>query len=129
MASISEILSRKWPDSEWVLPSGRYSSLIWLSEGEKPTEAEIMAHASEIDAINRRYRMVVTPRQFRLALDAAGLLDAADALASQASRAVRVSWEYAVKIERTSPFIDQFATVLGLTAEQVDAIFDAAAFL
>ena len=127
MASISEILSRKWPGTEWVLTADDYSTLLWLSETPKPTEQEIRAFSDEVDQLERRYRMRVTPLQFRLALDAAGLLDDCEAVVAQAPRAVQLSWEYAVTIERTNPFIDQFAAVINKTAEEVDAIFEAAA--
>lgn len=127
MALLSEILSLKWPGVEWMLTDDRYESLIWLSEGDPPSEAEIRAYSDEVDAILRRQRMVVTPMQFRLALDAAGLLDDCEAAVENAPREVKLRWEYAVLIERTNPFIDQFAAMLDKTAEEVDAVFEAAA--
>ena len=129
MATLSEILSRKWPDADLFINGDDYSTLQWFSDGEPPTEAEIREHSDEVDREFRRYRMRVTPLQFRRALDNAGLLDACDALVNHEDtpRSVRLSWEYATMIERTNPFIDQFAAALDKTPEKVDAIFEATA--
>jgi hypothetical protein len=40
---ISLILSRKYAGSEWALNGDSYDGLVWLSEGDAPTEAELAA--------------------------------------------------------------------------------------
>lgn len=68
----------------------------------------------------------VTPRQARLALLAAGLLDQADAAVAAADRATQIAWEFATEIRRDNPIIAAMAAHLSLTSEQVDALFIAA---
>lgn len=71
----------------------------------------------------------VTPYQARMALLGAGLLAAVDALMADAGtdQAARIAWEYATAIERDSPFVVALAPALGLTEEQIDGLFIAAA--
>lgn len=40
---IVKILTRKYPDSEWVLTGGEYEGLVWLADTPKPTEKELQA--------------------------------------------------------------------------------------
>ena len=127
MASIGDILARVYPGKIWAVSGDNYSSLRWMSEGEPPPEQEIRAHSDAVDTLMARERMVVTPRQFRLALLAAGLLGDCEALVAGAAEEVRITWNFATSIERTSPLIDQFAVQLGKTPAEVDAIFEAAA--
>ena len=76
----------------------------------------------------------VTMRQARLALLGAGLLD--DVAAAIAAipdpvqrKAAEIEWEYAQTVDRNSPFTQQMAAGLNLTAEQLDALFTQAAGL
>jgi hypothetical protein len=41
--NIQEILTRKFPDSEWSLDGQEYAGLTWLSDSPKPTEKELEA--------------------------------------------------------------------------------------
>lgn len=127
MATIGDILARKWPGAQWCLEGDSYASLEWLSDGEPPTESGIRALSAEVDQLMLRERMVATPMQFRLALDAAGLLDACEAAVAAAPRMVQIVWNHAVLFERLSPLIAQFAEDLEISPEQVDAVFEAAA--
>lgn len=68
----------------------------------------------------------VTARQARQALLDAGLLDAVEATVAVAPRAVQIAWEYGTTVERDSPFIAAMREQVGLTDEQVDALFVAA---
>jgi hypothetical protein len=82
---------------------------------------------------DRRERMVVTPRQARLALLGAGQLaniDAAIATLEEPTKSfVEIEWEYAVSIERMSPWVIAMTESLGMTAEEVDQLFEGAALL
>lgn len=71
----------------------------------------------------------VTMRQARLALLAADLLDDVDAMVLQADRAVRIDWEYATVVDRSSPLVAAIGSQLGLTDEQIDAMFQEASVL
>ncbi|MHB1407992.1 MAG: hypothetical protein ACYCXC_00110 [Acidovorax defluvii] len=73
----------------------------------------------------------VTPRQARLALLQIGKLDAVSAaltaIPDPARRtAAQVEWEYATVIERNSPLVTSLAAGLGLTAADIEALFEAA---
>jgi len=73
----------------------------------------------------------VTPRQARLALLQIGKLDAVSAaltaIPDPARRtAAQIEWEYATVIERNSPLVTSLAAGLGLTAADIDALFEAA---
>ncbi len=71
----------------------------------------------------------VGPYQARAALLAADLLDDVEALIAdpETDRAIKIAWEYASEFKRESPFIEQMAGALGLTEQQVDELFIAAA--
>lgn len=65
----------------------------------------------------------VTMRQARLALLAAGKLDAVDAAVATQDRAVRITWEYAQEVERANPLLAALAPALGLDDAALDALF------
>jgi len=65
--------------------------------------------------------------QARAALMQAGLLDQAEAAVAQAGPLAQLAWADAVEFRRTSPTINALAPALGLTSQQIDALFIAAA--
>jgi len=76
----------------------------------------------------------VTMRQARLALLGVGLLDAVEpALAAIPDpvqrRAAEITWEYSAEVQRDNPLISALAAGLGLSPQQVDQLFIAAATL
>lgn len=71
----------------------------------------------------------VTPRQARLALLGAGLLDQVTAAVNAAGGATLITWEYATEFDRTDPLIAQIGSSLNLTSDQIDALFATAATL
>lgn len=68
----------------------------------------------------------VTPLQARKALRAAGMLDAVNSWMAQQPEEVQEVWEYALTIERDNPTLADAATAMGLTEDQMDALFVAA---
>lgn len=68
----------------------------------------------------------VSPKQARIALLNAGLLDQVQAAVDAAGGATKIAWEYATEIRRNDPLIETLAQELPLTAAQVDQIFTAA---
>lgn len=118
------------PSSDYVanppIPSGH--EVVDIVDGAVVTQ--------EIDTLAlERAAMVVTPRQIRLALSAAGLLSAVNAHVALDETA-SVTWEYALQIERNSPVISALAatftdpdTGLTITAEKIDDLFRAAALI
>ncbi len=65
----------------------------------------------------------VTPRQARLALLGAGLLNQVEAMVEQSGGATKITWEYATEINRQDPLITGIGNALGLTEEQINALF------
>lgn len=64
----------------------------------------------------------ITPRQLRLALLGANLLDAVEAMVAT-DRAMGIWWEYSLDIERDNEFIISSGTALGLTERDIDNLF------
>ena len=77
--------------------------------------------------LKARLPKVVTPRQIRLALLDAGLLDsietAFNSLEEPLKSKAKIEWEYATEIDKNSPLIQKLYPQLGLTEEQLDDLF------
>ena len=69
----------------------------------------------------------ITPRQCRLILMAKGLLPQVEAMIAQQDEATRITWEYAIEFRRNDPLLAALSANLGLTSEQIDEFFIAAA--
>jgi hypothetical protein len=69
----------------------------------------------------------ISPLQARKALRAANLMEAVNAWLATQPEEVREEWEYAREIERDNPTIAAACAALGLTEEQRDQLFVAAA--
>ncbi len=65
---------------------------------------------------------VLTPRQARLVLLQYGLLDDIDELV-KTNKAISVWWEYSLDIQRNDERLLEFATIVGITPEQLDLMF------
>jgi hypothetical protein len=64
----------------------------------------------------------ITPRQARLALLQATLLDEVEAMVA-ADKSMSIWWEYSLEIERNSEHIINAGLALGLSEEQLDNLF------
>lgn len=96
----------------------------WRDPREAPAAAEIEAAWPEVQAAQARAALQpLTPRQMRLALLHAGLLDAVEAAVAAGSRELAIWWEFSLACERGNPRVAQLAADLGLSPEQVDAIW------
>lgn len=75
----------------------------------------------------------VSMRQARLALLAAGHLAsveaAIDAMSEPARSAARIEWDYSNEVQRHNGLVSALGPSLGLTDEQIDALFRVAAGL
>lgn len=76
----------------------------------------------------------VTMRQARLALLSLGVLDNIDAAIASitdadARKAAQITWEFSSEVQRNNGLVTQLAPILGLTTEQIDNLFIAAANL
>ena len=86
-------------------------------------DAVIAAHAGPSSV-----PQLVSPRQIRLALITSGIplssIDAImDTLPEPDKSLAKVSWEFAIEIDRLDPLIAQVGGALELTEQQVDDIF------
>ena len=76
---------------------------------------------------------IVTMRQARLALLAAGLLAgvnaAVAAMPGAEGDAARIEWEFAATVDRDSPLVQGLTAALGLSEAQLDGLFTAGAAL
>jgi hypothetical protein len=69
----------------------------------------------------------VTPRQVRLLLLSQNLLSQVEAIIAASDEATKITWSYASEFRRNDPLLLALAGQLGLTSEQVDEFFIAAA--
>ena len=53
MVDYSQILSRKYKDSEWTLNGDDYAGLTWLSETSKPSKEELDSYWDEVKFITQ----------------------------------------------------------------------------
>lgn len=144
-------------DLSWTDPQlGVQDAAWWPEEAQSPALAEFERYGDETLTVDAERRVVVvvrevepwsaeeiaahrkamvpesvTMRQARLAMLGAGILDDVEALIAQMpgdeGRAARIDWEYAQEVRRDWPLISYMAGDLGLTDEQVDGLFVAAA--
>lgn len=101
------------------------------SELVEMTQEEVNAHLNPPVVIT--VPRVVTMRQARLALHAAGLLSqveaAIDALPEPPRTAARIEWDYSSKVYKDREFVQMLGGALGLDAEAIDQLFVTAATL
>lgn len=105
----------------------------WGPEGLiEMSPEEVTAHLSP-PPVDAGVPRVVTMRQARLALLGAGLLQqvdlAIDALPEPQRSAARIEWDYSSEVHRDRAFVQQLGHALGLSDEQLDALFIQAAAL
>ena len=102
-------------------------------DNEESTAAEQEAAYTAGKLAKARVGMVITMRQCRLALLAAGLLDSVDTalatLPEPDKSAATIAWEYGASVERLSDFVVGMGPLLGLTDLEVDALFEQAGAL
>lgn len=87
------------------------------------TPEELAAIAAQTNPVPQ----VVTPRQARLALLGAGLLNIVNAAVATADAQAQIDWDYALEIRRDNALIASIAEQLNLTEQDVDNLFRTAA--
>lgn len=115
---------RVYPYAKW-LDSAEYST---YAADHDALPGIILAWAEEAKRIFFD-GSVISPRQARLALLQADLLEAVEAYIATQPKAVQVEWEYANEIRRDHTLLSGAATALGLTEAQIDDLFSLAAAL
>ena len=107
------------------------SDWIDLNEYHLMTDDEIEHHENpekylsdeEKAQLNRERMLTLTPIEFDIKLNNAGLYDAVQDLIKD-NFEMRIVYNRATFFSRTSSFIDQARIALGLTDEQVDMIWE-----
>ena len=120
-ADAVEITSEEW---QALLDGQKQGKVIAAGKGGRP----------ELQDAPPVVPQSVTMRQARLALLSVGYLDRVqEAFANisdeQVKKAAMIEWEYAGTVERASPFTTQMAALLGLSSDDLDRLFMAAAAL
>jgi hypothetical protein len=93
--------------------NGDYWERKWKIE-DRPLEG--------LNSIAKYIPSVISPRQARLILLQAELLDDVEAMLTT-NREMQIWWEYSLEIERNSEHIINAGLALGLTDEQLDNLF------
>lgn len=104
-------------------------TIIGLESLTSPQKTLLQAVVAAHDPTTQPASREVTPRQGRLALLSAGLLDKATAAVNAAGGATLITWEYASAWDRNDPLILQLGAALGLNAAQIDQLFTTASTL
>ena len=94
--------------------AGEFGSVAPYIPPPEPTYAERLAAA--------RASATLTRREFFLGLDAMGIYDAV--MTADMPRAARIELETATHFDRTRPTLVEMAHSLGVTDEQLDALFN-----
>lgn len=109
-----------------------YDAAVQLADDEAVAPGHTY-DGSSFAAPAPRVPAAVTMRQARLALFAAGKLADVDtaiaALPEPQRTAARIEWDYSNEMQRTNPLVSALTPALGLTSDQVDALFIAASAL
>ena len=84
---------------------------------------QIKIDQQKLIEFNRKNMPTLTPIEFDIKLNDAGLYDAVQDLIKD-SFELRIAYNRATFFSRTDPFIDQARIALGLTDEQVDMIWE-----
>ena len=86
-------------------------------------DGEIKIDQQKLIKFNRKNMPTLTPIEFDIKLNNAGLYDAVQELIKDKFE-LRIAYNRATFFSRTDPFIDQARIALGLTDEQVDMIWE-----
>ena len=85
-------------------------------------DGEIKIDQQKLIEFNRQNMPTLTPIEFDIKLNNAGLYDTVQDLIKD-NFELRIAYNRATFFSRTDPFIDQARIALGLTAEQVDTMW------
>lgn len=71
----------------------------------------------------------LAPAQIRLVLDQFGLLAQVESAVAAGDKKLKVEWEFRIEFTRENATLNAMATALGLTAAQLDKMFEVGATL
>ena len=98
--------------------------MVKMTDDEVDRHANPEKYLSDIEKaqLNRERMPTLSPIEFDIKLNSAGLYDAVQELIKD-SFELRIAYSRATFFSRTDPFIDQARIALGLTDEQVDEMW------
>lgn len=88
--------------------------LAWLAEGNTPEPADVPEPSIPT---------VVSMRQARLALLQSGLLGVVNQAITAGNEADKIAWEYATEVQRSDTLVQNLASGLGLSEQDLDNLF------
>ena len=96
----------------------------WSRPEPQPTPEELEAARPAAEAWAARQAMpTLTPAQLDLALLQFGLLDAVEAFVAATDRPTQIAYKRVQTFERSNPLLNTAAGLLGMTDEQIDAVW------
>jgi hypothetical protein len=96
----------------------------WYRAEPQPTAEELEAVRVVAEAAAARAAMPsMTPAQLDLALLQFGLLDAVEAFVAAADRPTQIAYKRVQMFQRNNPLLNTAAGLLGMTDEQIDAVW------
>ena len=100
-------------------------NMVKMSEDEVDRHTNPEKYLSDIEKVqlNRERMPTLTPIEFDIKLNNAGLYDAVQELIKDKFE-LRIAYNRATFFSRTDPFIDQARIALGLTDEQIDTMWE-----
>lgn len=116
---------------EQVIYQSEGGDIIVLDVGQEAPEG--YSQITEVPEQSAPVPAFVTMRQARLALHAAGLLTQVqaviDAQEDPPKTAMQIEWDYSSDVYRDKEFVVTLGAALGLTSDELDELFIAAAAL
>lgn len=120
----------------WITPDGSYYEGENVAEGSievpqrpSPFHAIVNGQWQFSPELKRASLKPLSARQVRLILTQFGYRAQVESAINLASQDVKDEWNFANEFERTSPVLNGMAQMLGLSADDVDAMFEQGAFL
>lgn len=113
-------------ESEVIVVDDGQGSYIahWGRAEPQPTAEELEAARPAAEAAAARAAMpTLTPAQLDLALLQFGLLDAVEAFVAAADRPTQIAYKRVQTFERSNPLLNTAAGLMGMTDEQIDAVW------
>ena len=99
MTDYAAVLTANYPGKEWSLDNNDYSTLIWLSAGTAPTQAELDAAWPTV-AYNQQVAIVETTRRTQYEAQSDGLF-----FEWQRGTNTQAAWEAAVQaVKDANPY-------------------------
>lgn len=131
---MTTIISAQWANAEHTaaIVMTAEAGAVALSAADTPTEwAALLNSGIAVSdfAPPPAPKLVATPRQVRLALNATGMRQAIEDYVASQSQDVKDSWEFSTVFEEDHPLIAAGKVALGVSDQQMRSLFELAVTL